>query len=73
MEHIVLNITDRSKIGFLMEILKRLEFVEIVAPKNFTEKEHEILDNLESGIVQVKKHKLGQTKLRAIQDVLNEL
>lgn len=33
MEQLILNIKDKSKISFLKELLKRMEFVEVIEPK----------------------------------------
>jgi hypothetical protein len=73
MDHLILNIKDKSKLSFLMEILKRMEFVEIVESKKFTIKEKNILANLDEAVEQVKLHKAGKIQLKTIQQVLDEL
>lgn len=39
MEQLVLNIKNKNKLPFLKELLKRMEFVEIVEQKKFSTKE----------------------------------
>jgi hypothetical protein len=73
MDHLILNIKDKSKLSFLMEILKRMEFVEVVTPDKFTAKEKKILSDLEDAVTQVKLHKEGKIQLKTIQQVLDEL
>ena len=73
MEHLILNIKNKGKMPFLMELLKHMEFVEIVEPKKFTAKEKKILADLDEAVEQVNLHKKGKAKLRTLQEVLNEL
>ena len=73
MSHLILNIKDQSKLSFLMELLNRMEFVEVVEPKRFTSKEKKILADLDEAIDQVKLHQEGKIKLKTIQEVLDEL
>lgn len=73
MSHLILNIKDQSKLTFLMELLNRMEFVEIVEPKKFTSKEKKILADLDEAVNQVKLHQEGKIKLKTIQEVLDEL
>lgn len=58
---------------FLKELLKYMEFVEVVEPKNFTAKEKKILADLEEAANQVNLHKKGKIKLKTLQQVLDEL
>ena len=58
---------------FLKELLKHMEFVEVVEPKNFTAKEKKILADLEEAANQVNLHKKGKIKLKTLQQVLDEL
>lgn len=73
MEQLILNIKNKSKIPFLKEILKRMEFVEVVEPKNYTAKEKQILSDLDEAVAQVNLHKKGKIKLKTLQQVLDEL
>ena len=56
-----------------MELLKSMEFVEVVEPKKFTPNEKKILAELDEAVEQVKLHKEGKLKLKTLQEVLNEL
>jgi hypothetical protein len=73
MKRLIINIKNKNKIPFLKELLKRMEFVEVVKPKNFTTKEKQILSNLDEAVTQVKLHKKGKVKLKTLQEALNEL
>ena len=73
MEHLILNIKNKSKLPFLKELLEHMEFVEVVEPKKFTAKEKKILSDLDAAVVQVNLHKKGKLKLKTIQQVLDEL
>ncbi len=73
MSHLILNIKDQSKLTFLMEILNRMEFVEVVEPNKFSPKEKKILADLDGAVDQVKLHQDGKIKLKTIQEVLDEL
>ena len=73
MEHLILNINDNTKMPFLKELLKRMEFVEVVEPKKYTAKEKQILADLEESVKQVALHQKGKIKLKTLQEVLDEL
>ncbi len=75
MEQLILNIKNKSKIPFLKELLKHMEFVEVIepAPKKLTAKEKKILKGLEEAVQQVNLHKKGKATLKTIQQVLDEL
>lgn len=73
MEHLILNIKNKNKLPFLKELLRHMEFVEVVESKNFTAKEKKILSGLEEAVAQVNLHKKGKVKLKTIQQVLDEL
>lgn len=73
MEQLILNIKNKSKIPFLKELLKRLEFVEVVEPKKLTSKEKKILANLDEAVDFVNKYKKGGTKAKTINQLLDEL
>ena len=74
MEQLVLNIKNKSKLPFLKEILKRMEFVEIVKPAKLSAKEKEFLEGFKESIEWVNKHKAGKVKnSKSFQQLLNEL
>ena len=68
-----MNIKNKSKIPFLKELLKRMEFVEVIEPKNYSAKEKKILSDLDKAVTEVNLHGKGRTKLKTLQQVLNEL
>jgi hypothetical protein len=74
MEQLVLNIKNKSKIAFLKEILKRMEFVEIVEPPKLTRKEKEFIAEFQQSVEWVNKHKAGKIKKsKSFQQLLDEL
>lgn len=73
MERLILDITNKSKVPFLKELLKHLEFVRVVESHKFTAKEKKILADLDEAVEQVNLHKKGKIKLKSIQQVLDEL
>ncbi|MES2703107.1 MAG: hypothetical protein V4649_10735 [Bacteroidota bacterium] len=74
MEQLILRVKDKSKLSFLKELLKHLEFVEVTEPqKKLSAKEKKILSDLDKSIEQVNQHKKGKGKLKTIQEVLDGL
>ena len=75
MEQLILHIKNKSKMPFLKELLKHMEFVEIIEPtqNKLTIKEKKILEGLEEAVEQVNLHKKGKAKLKTIQQLLDEL
>lgn len=73
MEQILLNIKDKSKIPFLTELLGHLDFVEIVEPRTYSEKEQEILNDLEESADFVNEYKKGNIDAKSFNQLLNEL
>jgi len=74
MEQIILNIRNKRKMPFLKELLKHMEFVEIVEPaEKKSVKKKKILSDLDEAVKQVTHHKKGKLKLKTIREVLNEL
>lgn len=73
MEQIILNIKNKSKIPFLRELLKHLEFVEVIEPEKFSAKEKEILNNIDEAVDFVNKYKNKEVESRSFSQLLNEL
>lgn len=75
MEQLILNITNKSKLTFMKELLGQLSFVEIVQPKKIkaTTKEKKAVTDLDDAIAQVKLHRQGKIKLKSLEEALNEL
>ncbi len=71
MEQLILNVKNKEKLSFLKELVKHLDFVEVVEPPRFTAKEKKLLAELERSAKQVALHKKGKAKLKTIQEVLD--
>ncbi|MEP6596790.1 MAG: hypothetical protein ABJA71_12635 [Ginsengibacter sp.] len=74
MEQLILNIKRKDKLPFLKELLKRMEFVEVVEPsKTKRNRKKEILDGIEESVRFVKEYEKGKVKAKPFQQLLNEL
>ncbi len=75
MDQLILKIKDKRKLPFLKQLLKHMDFVEVIdhPAKKFTKKEKEILNGIEESVREVKLHLAGKIKLRPIQELLDEL
>jgi len=71
MEQLILNIKQKDKLPFLKELLKRMEFVEIVEVPSKRKKE--VLEGLNESVDFVKKYEKGKAKAKSFQQLLNEL
>lgn len=75
MEQIIIKIKDKKKIPFLKQLLKQMDFIEVVDPsaKKRKSRKKEILDGIEESVEQVKLHLEGKIKLRPLHELLDEL
>jgi len=75
MEQLILNIKNKSKIPFLRELLKRMEFVEVVEPKKHAAKtkKEKFLEEFKEAVEEVKQIKAGKLKGVPAKDLLDEL
>ena len=75
MEQLILKIKNKRKMPFLKELLKHMDFVEVVEHpgKKLTAREKEILDGIEESVEFVKKHIKGEVKAKSFKQLLNEL
>ena len=73
MEQLILNIKDKNKLSFLKDLLKKMEFVEVVEPKKLTAKENQILTDIENAVDFVSHYKSGKVEAKSFEQVMNEL
>ena len=75
MSQLILNVKNENKLPFLMELLKRMEFIEVVEPKakKLTAKEKLFLSELDEAVDFVNKYKKGQVKSKTIDQLIREL
>lgn len=75
MEQLILNIKNKSKIPFLRELLKRMEFVEVVEPEKTAThpKKEKFLREFRQAVHEVKQIKAGRLKGIPAKDLLDEL
>jgi uncharacterized protein YoxC len=75
MSQLILNIKNRSKVPFLKELLKQMEFVEVIDPqtKKLTTKEKQLLRDIDESVDFINNFKKSRTKAKSINQLLDEL
>jgi hypothetical protein len=75
MSQLILNIKKKNKLPFLKELLKHMEFVEVVESKKKGSKSEEkkLLNDLDEAVDFVNKYKKNQFKAKSFDQLLNEL
>ena len=75
MSHLILNVKEKKKLPFLKELLKHMEFVEVIDPatKKISAKEKQLLAEINEAIEFVNKYKQGRVKAKALHQLLDEL
>lgn len=69
---IILDIRDKNRAPFLMELLKSLDYVRIVKEAK-TECKSEIISGLKKSLEEVKLYEEGKIKLQTFDELLDEL
>ncbi len=73
MQQVVLNIKDESRRQFFFELLKELDFVEVVAVRERSAEQLEFVADLKEALSEVDAHLEGTKSLQSANDFLNEL
>jgi len=75
MSQLILTIKNKSKLPFLKELLKHMEFVEVVetGAKKSTAKAKKLLDDVSESVDFVNGYKKGRTKTKSLKQLLDEL
>ena len=68
---VVLNIKDKSRAPFLMELLRSLDYINVKEIK--TEPKSRIVSDLKKSLKEVKLYEEGKIKLQTFDELLNEL
>lgn len=69
---LILDIKENSRVPFFMEMLKSLNYIEVV--KEIKEKrKSRLINDLIEAFDDVKQHEQGKKKLKSAKDLLNEL
>jgi len=68
---VVLDIKDRSRAPFLMELLRSLDYINVREVK--TERKSRIVSDLKESLKEVKLYEEGKIKLQTFDELLNEL
>lgn len=73
MQQIVLNIKDNSKREFFRELLKQLDFVEVVSVNEESLEHPDLFEGLKASLNEVEAHLKGEIKLLTAKKLLDEL
>lgn len=73
MNEIIIRVKKKEKLPFLKELLGHIDFVEIVEEKSKAEKKDEVLKDLDEAVAFVKSYKKGKTKVKSINQLLDEV
>lgn len=75
MDQLILKIKDKRKLPFLKQLLKHMDFVEVIdrPAKKFTKREKEILDGIEESVKWIKEYEKGEVEAKPFQQLLDEL
>ena len=68
---VVLNIKDKSRAPFLMELLRSLDYINVKEIK--TEPKSRIVSDLKKSLKEVKLYEEGKIELQTFDELLNEL
>jgi hypothetical protein len=68
---VILDIKD-NRVPFFMELVKSLDFVQVVKEVK-DDKKSKIVEDLMEAFQDIKLHEQGDKKLKSAQDLLNEL
>jgi hypothetical protein len=69
---LVLNVKNKRKLPFLKELLKRMEFVEVVEPKKITKGSKQLLNDLDEAVDFVNGYKKN-SKTKSFDQLMSEL
>ena len=69
---VLLDIRDKSKAPFLMELLKSLDYVSVVKEAK-TERKSKVLSGLKKSLEEVKLYEEGKIELQTFDELLDEL
>lgn len=72
MEQFVVRLKDKKKKVFFLELMKQLDFVEVVRSVENPQKAKFMRELIES-FEEVKLHQKGKSKLKTLDQLLNEL
>ncbi len=69
---IILDIKEKSRIPFFIELLKSLDYINIIK-KVEDRRKSQFIDDLAEAFEDVKLHEHGKKKLKSAKELLNEL
>jgi len=68
---VVLNIKDKSRAPFLMELLRSLDYINVREVKK--ENKSRVVSDLKKSLEEVKLYEEGKIELQTFEELLNEL
>lgn len=69
---VILDIKEDSRVPFFMELVKSLDYIQVIKEVN-DEKKSQFIADLAEAFDDVKQHEQGTKKLKSAKDLLNEL
>ena len=73
MSQLVVSLKNERKRDFLIELLRQLEFVDVVQELELSKKELELLSRFKAAAKDIVLHQAGKKKLKTAKELLNEL
>ncbi len=74
MEQLILNVKDKGKLPFLIQLLKHMKFVEVMQPETTsTIKKKQVLNQIDDSVEFIKKYNKGEVKAKSFKQLLDEL
>lgn len=73
MSQLVVSLKNERKRDFLIELLRQLEFVDVVEELQLSKKEMDLLKRFRAAASDIALHQAGKKKLKTAKELLNEL
>jgi hypothetical protein len=69
---VILDIKDNRRVPFFMDMLKSLDYINIVREVK-EKRKRQLISNLAEAFEDVRLHEQGKKKLKSVKELLNEL
>lgn len=74
MSQIILQLKDQNKLEYLMQLLSKLDFVEVVEPQSSVHEKAEVYQTgIKQALSEIEEHLAGNIKLQDAREFLEEL
>lgn len=72
MEQFLIKLKDKKKRDFFLELMKQLEFVEVIKPSVSPQK-RKLIKEMMSSFEEVRLHQTGKARLKTLDQILDDL